>query len=190
MKVDNAETFMFDDHVGGGSDIIMNNRVWMGAGRGVFNGVKGKLTGGGLGAQVYNSAIKRGAAVGGQTPCLSAQSGGVQFGSPTEAPIYGNVVFGLNAEGTGDDSIAMSNDIGGTPTGTGAFYPQSVIAQSTIGNSFARDIVLINAQQYSGLAGNSPVSVDTFTQSQINENGHCDPLVLGNGNCPVTYVTY
>jgi hypothetical protein len=190
MKIDNAQTFGFNDLDGGGTDIIMNNMEWVGAGRGVFRGVKGQLTGGGLGAQVYNSTIKRGPPLGDQVPCLSAQSGGVQFGNPTDPPIYGNVVFGLSAEGTGDDSIAMSNDIGGTPTGTGAFYPQTVIAQSSIGSSFARDIVLINNQTRSGLAGNSPVSVDTFTQSHIDEDGHCDPLVLGTGNCPVTYVTY
>jgi hypothetical protein len=40
----------------------------------------------------------------------------------------------------------------------------------------------------SRLVGNSPVHVDAFTQAEINDDGHCDPLVLGQGNCPVTYV--
>ncbi|MEJ0049419.1 MAG: hypothetical protein WDN04_27445 [Rhodospirillales bacterium] len=190
MKVDNAQTFGFDDHAAGGTDVIMNNMVWIGASRGVFRGIRGSLTGDGYGAQVYNSTIRRGPAVRGQLPCLSTQSGGMEFGSPTDPPIYGNIVFGLTAEATGDDSIAMFNDIGGAPTGRGGTYPQSVIAQSSIGNSFARDILLTNAQQYSGMAGNSRVAVDAFTQSHIAEAGHCDPLVLGNGNCPVTYVTY
>jgi hypothetical protein len=82
----------------------------------------------------------------------------------------------------------MFNDIGGRSNNAGGVYPQSVIRQSVIGNSFARDILLMNNQKYSGLLGNSPVSVDAFTQGEITSNGNCDPIVLGAGNCPVTYV--
>jgi hypothetical protein len=190
MKIDDANAFSFDDRPGGGTDIVMNNMVWIGAARGTFRGIRGALTGGGLGAQVYNSSIERGPAVGGQVPCLSTQSGGIQIGQPSDPPIYGNVVYGLNAEGTGDDSVALFNDIGGMPNGNGGTYPQTVVAQSSIGNSFARDIVLTNSHQYSGMVGNLAVLVDAFTQGRVNDDGNCDPLVLGNGNCPVTYVTY
>jgi hypothetical protein len=188
MKVDHANAFWFDDNIAGGTDVIMSNIVWIGAARGMFRGIKGTLNGGSLGAQVYNSSIERGAPVGGQVPCLSTQSGGMHFGNPGDRPTYGNAVYGLRAEGTGDDTIGISNDIGGTQTGDGGFYPETFIRQSVIGNSFARDIVLTNAAHKSHLAGNSPVIVDTFTQTEINVNGNCDPLVLGMANCPVTYV--
>jgi hypothetical protein len=82
----------------------------------------------------------------------------------------------------------MFNDIGGTHTRHGHFYPQTFVRQSVIGNSFARDILLMTAAHKSHLSGNSPVIVDKFTQSEININGNCDPLVLGTGNCPVTYI--
>ena len=190
MKVDDTDAFWFYDLVSGGTDIIMNNMVWIGAARGSFRGVKGSLTGGGLGAQVYNSAIARGPAVNGQVPCLSSQSGGMQFGNPNDPPIYGNAVYGLTAEGTGDDSLAMFNDIGGSRNGTSGFYPQTTIVRSVIGNSFARDILMTNDHHNSRMSGNLPVSVDTATQAEINAEGNCDPLVLGNGNCPVTYVDY
>ena len=190
MKTDDAQAFWFDDIGGRGSDVIMNNMEWVGAARGSFRGVNGALSGGGLGAQVYNSSIERGPPILGQAQCLSTQSGGLQFGQPTDPPIYGNLVYGLKSQGTGDDSVAMFNDIGGTRTPTGGYYPQTVIAQSMIGNSFARDILLTNDRHYSGLEGKSPVFVDAFTQGQISDDGNCDPLVLGNGNCPVTYVNY
>jgi hypothetical protein len=188
MKVNDAQAFWFDDIATGGTDVIMNNMKWIGAGRGSFRGISGQITGGGLGAQVYNSSIERAPPMGGQPLCLSTQSGGLQFGQPDDAPIYGNIVYGLKAVGTGDDSVAMFNDIGGTPGPKGVYYPQTVIAQSEIGNSFARDILLANNRRRSGLVGNSPVSVDAFTQGEITDKGHCDPIVLGTTNCPVTYV--
>ena len=188
MKVDHANAFWFYDNISGGTDIIMNNMVWIGAARGTFRGIKGSLTGGSLGAQVYNSSIERGPPVDGTVACLSSQSGGMQFGHPIDPPIYGNAVYGLHADGTGDDSIAMFNDIGGTSDGHGGYYPQSTIRHSVIGSSFARDILLANVPRMSRLVGNSPVHVDAFTQAEINDDGHCDPLVLGQGNCPVTYV--
>jgi hypothetical protein len=187
MKVDHANAFWFGDNQSSGTDIIMNDMVWVGAARGTFRGIRGLPAGGGLGAQIYNSTIERGPPVGGQTPCLATQSGGMQFGQPGDPPIYGNAVYGLRADGTGDDSIAMFNDIGGTRDSEGNYYPQSSIRQSAIGNSFARDIYLENVRDKTRLAGKSPVLVDLFTQSEINNNGNCDPLVMGNGNCPVTY---
>ena len=33
----------------------------------------------------------------------------------------------------------------------------------------------------------SPVLVDTTTRDAITQGGNCDALVLGAGNCPVTY---
>ena len=189
MKVDYTNAFKFDDNTAGGTDIILSNMVWIGSARGSFRGVRGTLDGG-LGAQVYNSSIERGASVGGQVPCLSSQSGGIQIGLPGDPPIYGNAVYGLRATGTGDDSVAVFNDVGGTQTPQGGFYPQTFIRHSVIGNSFARDILLTNAVANSHLAGNSPVIVDPFTQAEINDNGNCDPLVLGAENCPVTYKDY
>jgi hypothetical protein len=190
MKVDHANALWFDDTSSDGTDIIANNMVWMGAARSTFRGVRGARSGEALGAQVYNSSIERSPPVGGQVTCLSTQSGGMQFGQPGDRPIYGNAVYGLKAHGTGDDSIAMFNDIGGTPDGQGGYYPQTYIRQSIIGNSFARDILLENTREMTRLAGNSPVIVDAFTQGEINNDGHCDPLVLGDANCPVTYANY
>jgi hypothetical protein len=190
MKFDHANAFFFSEGSAGGTDIIMNNMVWIGAARGTFRGVRGSLTGGGLGAQVYNSSIERGPAINGQVPCLSTQSGGIQIGHPTDPPVYGNAVYGLTAQGTGDDSLAMSNDIGGSRTPKGGLYPQTTIMQSVIGNSFARDIVLTDEQSRTKMDGDLQVSVDAATQADINADGNCDPLVLGNGNCPVTYVNY
>jgi len=188
MKVDEAQTFWFDDVESGGTDIIMNNIIWSGAGRGSFRGISGELTGGGLGAQVYNASIERGPPVRGQAKCLATESGGLQFGQPGDPPIYGNLIYGLKADGTADDSVAMFNDIGGTANPAGGSYPQTAIVQSTIRNSFAREILLANNHRHSGLTTKSPVVVDAFTRSQIEQNGHCDPLVLGADNCPVTYV--
>jgi hypothetical protein len=187
MKVDHANAFRFDDNAAGGTDVIMSNMVWIGAARGTFRGIKGTLNGESLGAQVYNSSIERGAPVGGQVPCLSTQSGGMQFGQPGDKPIYGSAVYGLRAEGTGDDTVAMFNDIGGTQNRQGGFYPQTFVRQSFIGNSFARDVLLMTSVHKTHLSGNSPVIVDTFTQTEINNKGNCDPLILGTGNCPVTY---
>ncbi|MEJ0049416.1 MAG: hypothetical protein WDN04_27430 [Rhodospirillales bacterium] len=188
MKVDHASAFWFDDNPSGGTDVIMNNMVWIGAARGTFRGIRGGLADGTLGVQVYNSSIERDAPVGGQVPCLSSQSGGMQIGNPNDAPIYGNAVFGLKAEATGDDSLAMFNDIGGKPVGDGTFYPQTYIRQSVIGNSFARDILLMTNHHNGGLYGASAVIVDAFTQGTVTDEGNCDPLVLGGDNCPVTYV--
>jgi hypothetical protein len=190
MKIDHANALWFDDDVSGGTDVIANNLVWTGAARSTFRGIKGLMSGGGLGAQVYNSSIERGAPVGGSIPCLSTQSGGIQIGHQYDPPTYGNAVYGLRAVGTGDDSLAVFNDIGGTPDGKGGYYPQTFIRHSSIGSSFARDILLVNARNRTHVVGNSPVNVDAFTQAEINDNGHCDPLVLGSGNCPVTYVSY
>ena len=187
MKVNNAQAFWFDDIESGGTDIIMNNLAWTGAGRGTFRGVSGAPAGNGLGAQVYNAWIERGPPVRGEAPCLATQSGGLQFGQPDDPPIYGNLVYGLKADGTGDDSVAMFNDVGGTANPAGGLYPPTVIAHSTITNSFARDILLANNHRHSGLT-NSPVRVDAFTRSQIENHGNCDPLVLGPGNCPITHV--
>jgi hypothetical protein len=179
MKTDAAQAFWFDDTGSGGSDIIINNMEWIGAARGSFRGVSGGLTGGGLGAQVYNSTIERGPPVQGQAQCLSTQSGGLQFGQPTDPPVYGNLVYGLKSQGTGDDSIAMFNDIGGTRKPGGGYYPQTLILQSAIGNSFARDILLMNSRHYSGIGGNSPVSVDAFTRGQIGRASCRERVLLG-----------
>jgi hypothetical protein len=190
MKVDNANALWFDDNPSGGTDIIANNLVWVNAARSTFRGIKGSRIGDSLGAQVYNSSIERAPPVGGAVPCLSTQSGGIQIGQPSDPATYGNAVYGLRAHGTGDDSLAVFNDIGGTLDGRGGYYPQTFIRHSSIGSSFARDILLVNAQKRSRLVGNSPVNIDPFTQAEINNKGHCDPLILGIGNCPVTYVTY
>jgi hypothetical protein len=186
MKVDHADAFWFGG-AGGGTDIILSGMNWIGASRGEFRRISASAASGTPGAQVYNSSISRAAPINGQVPCLSSQSGGMQFGQPGDPPIYGNIVYGLQAEATGDDTIAMFNDVGGQPDGNGGTYPQTVIRNSALGNSFARDIYLYNDKHFSHFPGNSPVLVDDATQNYINAYGNCDPIVLGAGNCPVTY---
>jgi hypothetical protein len=186
MKVDHADAFWFGG-AGGGTDIIMSGMNWIGASRGEFRRISASAESGTPGAQVYNSSISRAAPINGQVPCLASQSGGMQFGQPGDPPIYGNIVYGLQAEATGDDAIAMFNDVGGQPDGNGGTYPQTVIRNSALGNAFARDIYLYNDKHFSHFPGNSPVLVDDATQNYINAYGNCDPIVVGDGNCPVTY---
>jgi hypothetical protein len=186
IKTDSSEAFWFDDRATGGTDVIMNNMVWQGAGRGVFRGISGLAGGGGLGAQVYNSSIERLPNANGQN-CLASQAGGVQMGQPGDPPIFGNLIYNFHADGTGDDSIAFFNDIGGTLAPDGSTYPVTSVLESTISNSFARDILLMNDHRNSGVKGKLKVFVDAPTRAYIEANGHCDTLLLGAGNCPVTY---
>jgi hypothetical protein len=187
MKVDYTNAFWFNDLPSGGTDVIVNNIAWIGASRSTFRGIRGALSGETLGAQIYNSVIEEQPPVDGSVSCLSTQSGGMQLGQPFDPPVYGNAVYGLRAHNTGDDTIAVFNDIGGTPDGRGGYFPQTTIRHSVIGSSFARDIQLENTPPLSKLRGHSPVLVDPFTRAIISDDGHCDPLVMGDGNCPVTY---
>ena len=187
LKYDNGPAFWFDDLAGGGTDIIVNQVIWTGAARTTFRGVRGALSGSPRGAQIYNSTIARGPAIGGVTPCLSTQAGGIQIGQPHDPPIWGNAIYNLRAEATADDTVAIFNDIGGTRGTSGVYYPQSWVRQSSLLNSFGRDLKLYNDHAFSGLAGNSPVLVDAQTQEAISEAGACDPLL---GSCPVDYLSY
>ncbi len=190
MKVDHAQAFWFGGGPSGGTDIIMSGVRWIGASRGVFRSIHASAASGTLGAQIYNSSISRAAPINGQVPCLSSQAGGMQFGQPMDPPIFGNLVFGLHAQATGDDTIAMFNDIGGHPNGHGGTYRQTNIRNSALGNSYARDILLYNDQHFSGFSGKSPVVVDAPTRKYINALGNCDPITAGAGNCPVSYRVY
>jgi hypothetical protein len=190
MKYDHAQAFWFGGGTAGSTDIIFSNMRWIGGSRGTFRHVTASAESGTPGGQIYNSAISRAAPINGQVPCLSTQSGGMQFGQPGDPPVFGNIVDGLHSEASGDDTIAMFNDIGGQPNGHGGFYPQSIIRNSPLGNSFARDINLYNDQRFSHFAGKSPVYVDALTKRFINMLGHCDPIIAGRGNCPVRYEVY
>ena len=188
MKADQGDYFYIIDlnnSAPAGTDIILNNITMLGTARSKFRGVTAR-TGTGtfsLGVQIYNLTIARNPAVTtqtGATPCLSTQSGGMQVGDSSDGSITGNVVYGLTADGTGDDTVAFFND-----NSTSGAATQSSVLESEISNSLAREVLLTNSKY---------VYVDSNTQSYITTNGNCDPLVLGNNttwgtsNCPVTYV--
>jgi hypothetical protein len=181
MKLDSGQAFWFDSPGYQGGDIIFNQVVWTGASRGTFRHLTAAADGSWLAGQVYHSAMQRGAGGG----CLSTQAGGLQFGQPADGPVFGNVVYDVSAEATGDDTVAVFNDVGGTKMPGGGLFPRTVIANSHIGNAFARNIFLFNDHAYSGMSGASPVVVDAETQSYIVESGHCDSLVFPE--CPVVY---
>jgi hypothetical protein len=203
LKVDGPGSFGFF----GGTDLIFAGVTWVGGTRGVFRGVRGAASGFPAGAQVYDSQLQPNV-IGGTLACLS-QSGGLQFGQPGDPPIYGNVVRGLTATSTADDSVAMFNDIGTGVT-------QSVIEQSSITGSNARFILLTedpsrilttnpdcpgigtatgqtepHSKPATLLPCASPVLVDYFTRQHIMG---CDPLVTPSqvnpsaSQCPVYYL--
>jgi hypothetical protein len=188
MKADQGDFFYIIDlnaSAPTGTDIILNNITMLGTARSKFRGVTARSSTGtfSLGVQVYNLTIARNPAVTtqtGATPCFSTQSGGMQIGDSNDGSITGNVVFGLTADATGDDTVAFFND-----NSTSGTVTQSSVLESEISNSLARDVVLTNSPY---------VYVDSNTQSYITTYGNCDPLVLGNNttwgtsNCPVTYV--
>jgi hypothetical protein len=157
---------------------------------------------------VYDSTLQPNV-INGSLACLS-QGGGLQFGQPGDAPIYGNIVVGLTAISTGDDSIAFFNDIG-----TGA--TQSVVEQTTITGSNDRSILLTedpsrilssnpdcpgvgtetaqsdpHHKRKAILSCRSPVYVDAFTQQHI---AGCDTALVkpsraspNTSQCPVFYM--
>jgi hypothetical protein len=148
--------------------VTFDHIIWTEFSRGVFRA-------GSANNAVTNSAIVRGPAIGGQTPCLSTSDGGPQFGQPGE-PTYGNTVSNFRAQATGDDAIAFFDDEGGTgPTPQAA---QSVIENLDIENSFARFVLVAS----SAAAGRPNLIV----RMPITVVG-CDELTLGINGCPVTY---
>jgi len=193
LKLDTNQALYFVDPAGaGGTDIVISDITFINAARSTFRGISGSLDGTVGGVQIYNSTIARGAAIGGQVPCLSAAGGGMQIGQPKDPPIYGALIYNLAAEATGDDTVAIFNDIGGA-TIAGQAYPQSRIINASVGNSFVRDFNLFNDQTITSLAI-SPVLVDAATMAFTNANGNCDPLIIqgdypGIPGCPVTYTT-
>jgi hypothetical protein len=189
----------------GGTDIVFNDMVWINVGRGKFHGVTG--------AQILNSGISRDKTTyaDNQLPCFSSESGGPQFADGLTDPVtYGNLVSNFTADSTADDSIAMNNDVGGTPNPQGGTYPLTSILNSTLTSADGHPIRLLNNSAISGLrdigntnlldtgnypytgSGNgSPVYVDTYTQNIINATpSNCDTYlwntVAGNG-CPLYY---
>jgi hypothetical protein len=148
--------------------VTFDHIIWTEFSRGVFRAGSSNNT-------VMNSAIVRGPAIGGQTPCLSTSDGGPQFGQPGE-PTYGNTVSNFSAQATGDDAVAFFDDEGGT-----GFTPQpaqSVIENLDIENSFARFVLVAST------AGASRPSL--IIREPITVVG-CDELALGINGCPVTY---
>jgi hypothetical protein len=207
MHADSQTAFQVKDLAGssnGGSDIIFNDIVWVNVGRGVFQGVTG--------AQILGSSISRDPTTysGGQLPCYSSESGGPQFSQLNDpAPTYGNQIISFSAVATADDSIAMYNDVGGSPNGSST-YPQSNIKTSTITSADGHPIRLSNNSSITMLndvtnpheldAGNcpysptgtgSPVCVDSTTTNVITSTtANCDTYrydnSAGNG-CPIYY---
>jgi hypothetical protein len=190
LKLDSLQALYFTDLANGGSDIVLNDITLVNAARSSFRGIRGSLDGRIHGVQIFNSSIARGPAINGQVPCLSSAGGGFQIGSLVDLPIYGTVIYNLQAEATGDDTVAIFNDIGGASI-DGQAYPQSYILASKIGDSFVRNINLYNDQAVTSLPI-SPVYVDAATQDYIRQNGHCDPFLSlpyypQMTGCPMAY---
>ena len=190
LKLDDLQALYFTDLANGGSDIVLNDITLVNAARSSFLGIRGSLDGRIHGVQIFNSSIARGPAIDGQVPCLSSAGGGFQIGSLVGLPIYGTVIYNLQAKATGDDTVAIFNDIGGASI-DGQAYPQSYILASKIGDSFVRNINLYNDQAVTSLPI-SPVDVDAATQDYIMQNGHCDPFLSlpyypQMTGCPMAY---
>jgi hypothetical protein len=100
------------------------------------------------GVQLLNYTIKGTNSTG----CLQTPGGGVQIhGYNEQGPVWGNYINNYTALATGDDSLAIFNDIGGqTATFTviggalagtySASYPPSIINNVDVENSFVRSI--------------------------------------------------
>jgi hypothetical protein len=183
FKYDHGQAFWFDGGGAGSTDIILSGLRWIGASRGSFRRVTASAASGTPGGQFYNSSISRAPPINGQAPCLSNQSGGMQFGQPGDPPIFGSIVDGQDAQASGDDTIAMFNDVGGQPNGNGGIYPRSVVRMPALGNSFSRHIYLFNDKKFSHLAGKSSVLVDAVTKRYINRFSNRDRIVAGRRNC-------
>jgi hypothetical protein len=207
LHADSGDAAYFNDLTGnpamvGGYDITFDDMVWVNAARVVFEGI--------IGASVTRSTILRGPAISnGQAPCFSAGAGGFQFGQPNDPATWGNVVSGVTATATADDTVAMFNDNG---TGT-TLYPPSSITTTTITDADNRSINLDNHSAKTHLyvtpsrhnpacaiTTNTvrvntynpppntqppwyPVTISTPTQNTITNTGHCDPCQI---QCPIT----
>ncbi len=180
MHKDSANAFFVIDLAGGanaGTDVVFSDMVWINEGRGVFRGVTG--------AQVLGSSFVRDGTTyaGGQYPCFAVQSGGLQFSQPGDPATYGNLVDNFTATATGDDSVAMFNDVGGTAMPGGGTYPQSRITNSTITNADQHPIRLYNNYSITNLydyPGSPPL--DT---SKLDVGNCATPLPLNHSGSPV-----
>jgi hypothetical protein len=190
----------------GGSDIVFNDVTWVNVARGVFLGTTF--------VQINNSSIMRDTTTypGNHLACFGSQNGGPQFSQPTDTYTWGNQINNFTAQATADDSIAMYNDVGGTPYGS-TTYSLSTVSNSTITNTDQHPIRLSNNQTITGIADNtntnlldtgncpfstantgSPVCVDSTTQSIILSTvANCDTFWLdysaGQG-CPLYFDYY
>ena len=110
---------------GTGTDVGFRNVVWFDNGRGIWRNFRNSF--------VIDCAIRRRCPIQGQAQVMATSSGGPQFGFPNESyPMGGNLVDGFSAEATGDDAIAIFNDM----TDTSSFR------NTDITDSFARTINL------------------------------------------------
>lgn len=111
------------------TDIMFDEVVWTRASRGVFSrGTKRAL--------IYDSWILPQRSAADPAICLSSSAGGPQIGEEGDPPTWGNLVDGLHAYNTGDDSIAVFNS--GDPSGRFG----TTITHSFVTNSFTRSILL------------------------------------------------
>jgi len=131
-----------------GTDIVMQNLTWKGMARSALKNTSY--------ISVLNSAIVREPPVlvsaqpsTYQYPCLSTESGGVQINGQSSsqtmqnATTYGNTISGYNAVATGDDSLAVFGDAGGSPLpDNSGVFPISSVSNSTFSDSFARAVVI------------------------------------------------
>jgi hypothetical protein len=176
MHRDSENAFFVNDLSGGangGMDVVFSDMVWINEGRGVFRGVTG--------AQVLSSSFVRDSTTysGGQLPCFSVQSGGLQFSQPGDPATYGNLVDHFTATATGDDSVAMFNDIGGTAMPGGGTYPRSRITNSTITNADQHPIRLYNNYSMTNLydyPGAPPLDTSKL------DTGNCTPAIPPSTN--------
>jgi hypothetical protein len=170
----NAGFSHITDTVAGG-DIVFDHLTWTEAAHAQFQGVSG--------VTITNSVVQRepAAALGDgtfQSPCLSTDTGAMQIHGPT----FGNVVANYTAEATGDDSLAIQGDTGGTG-GNAA----STVSASFIENSFDRAILItsvagdktpyaatINVPPYVGPGyGGAPYAQST--SCSLNPGDNCIP---------------
>ena len=111
------------------TDIMFAEVVWTRSSRGVFSrGTKRAL--------IYDSWILPQRSAADPAICMSSSAGGPQIGEEGDPPTWGNLVDGLHAYNTGDDSIAVFNS--GDPTGRFG----TTVAHSFVTNSFARSVLL------------------------------------------------
>jgi|GEM_PF-4361475 len=125
-----GEAYGFDNTgVAEGTNVGFKDVVWYDQGRGIWINFKNSF--------LLDSAIKRRPPINGQTQVMSSSGGGAQFVTPKAMPGTGGGtrIDHFVAESTGDDSIAIFNDMSN----------DTVVSNTVISSSFARTINLFKS---------------------------------------------